>query len=145
MPRCIGEKVSFVSRSETEADMVIRGLLEFEIVRQGRRVKPSCRCSLLLQSLLALFLAIFNRPRLFRVRACQDPELCARAYPDPWFCSWWSRVGKHPLIPSKSGVKSFVDQCQQHAGSGSDEEMQLRETQWTDLKGLVEWTRKNCH
>ncbi|RXK35704.1 hypothetical protein M231_07032 [Tremella mesenterica] len=57
---------------------------------------------------------------------------------------WWSRVS-HPLIPSITTAKSFVDACEVHAGSGSSEEVKLREKQWEEIKGLVLWTRENCH
>jgi len=58
---------------------------------------------------------------------------------------WWSRIGKHPLLPSTSAAKSFVDACEKQSGSGSKDEQSLRERQWDELKRLVSWTRENCH
>jgi hypothetical protein len=56
-------------------------------------------------------------------------------------CSWWSRTN-HPLFPPTQ-AKSFVDQCEKHAGKGNSDEQKLRQQQWDDLKRIVEWTREN--
>ncbi|KAI9634385.1 uncharacterized protein MKK02DRAFT_37916 [Dioszegia hungarica] len=59
---------------------------------------------------------------------------------------WFSRVGSHPTIPSLSDAKAFVDACEavQKEGDGDKEKQRLREKQWEELKGLVNWTRENC-
>jgi hypothetical protein len=54
---------------------------------------------------------------------------------------WWSRIPSHPTIKSVADSKAFVDACERLNGTGSKEEEKLRETQWDELKGLVEFTR----
>ncbi|RSH85748.1 hypothetical protein EHS25_003889 [Saitozyma podzolica] len=54
---------------------------------------------------------------------------------------WWSRIPAHPTIKSVADSKAFVDACERLNGTGSKEEDQLRERQWDELKGLVEFTR----
>jgi len=60
---------------------------------------------------------------------------------------WFSRVQSHPTVPSISDAKAFVDSCEA-VQKKSDEDAakkRLREKQWEELKGLVKWTRENCH
>lgn len=54
---------------------------------------------------------------------------------------WWSRIPSHPSIKSVADSKAFVDACERLNGTGSKEEEKLRERQWDELKGLVEFTR----
>ncbi|ORY32166.1 hypothetical protein BCR39DRAFT_524435 [Naematelia encephala] len=63
---------------------------------------------------------------------------------DYWNSKYWiSNVSSHPLFPSTSSAKKFVDSCES-VKPGSDEEKRLRETQWEELKRIVVWTRENC-
>ncbi|OCF57840.1 hypothetical protein L486_05305 [Kwoniella mangroviensis CBS 10435] len=55
---------------------------------------------------------------------------------------WWSNIRSHPLIPSTSDAKLFVDSCEAVRKSKGDD-TKLRQRQWDELKKIVEWTREN--
>ncbi|WVW85200.1 hypothetical protein I302_107238 [Kwoniella bestiolae CBS 10118] len=55
---------------------------------------------------------------------------------------WWSNVRSHPLIPSTSDAKSFVDSCET-VKKNREDDTKMRERQWDELKKIVEWTRSN--
>lgn len=59
---------------------------------------------------------------------------------------WYARIRYHPTVKSLSDAKAFVDQCEavQRKSDDDAEKRRLRERQWEELKGLVQWTRENC-
>jgi hypothetical protein len=58
--------------------------------------------------------------------------------------SWYSSIPAHPLIPSSSKAKSFVDACERVRNGTKGDDKKLREQQWEELKGYVEWMRANA-
>lgn len=54
---------------------------------------------------------------------------------------WWSRI-QHPLFPSTRQCKTFVNACEK-SSPGSEEDGELREQQWAEMKRVVRWVVDN--